>query len=516
MGRHRHSRKKVFSESVTQLQKWVIVDGKRINSSLSSEERHPGWNEALIDLSIVASFSVLDDFLDDVVSNGNSKTILFAVYTYFLSYYPLFSHWSILDAQLNRFSFDGVTGIALVIYNIFAISAANMALKGLQDDIYNAVGNYVIALIFLNVGIVALCIRIDFSNNKTAKYYTYALIIHHFIAIIFWAILYIIRYNIVLLYFCWTLIVIFISNRIQAFMWLNKHVVPKYITNGEEVITVPVNVNLQVERFSLFVVLAIGECVMGTVGSFSTINWYSVTGLLLATIQGYLFKLCYFDMFDCSGEHALQNAMRWSYDTGIRYGVTHMPGTMGITLSAGIIHKVFQAQTEIVVLTSPQKFLYSFAFALAIESFWHIRNTHQRPDSIKLFGTSFITESFLVHSMTILMIGISASPITNPMVYQSLLLTLFGLIISAGVIIDHSYELPHEGDTHDHHHDHEHAGDMDSHNSHHHSHHHKHQKKSKALEGKEEIKLPSGTAATVTDTSRYIPTSTETTPLIKE
>jgi hypothetical protein len=66
--------------------------GNKINKA---GERHPSWNEALMDLSIVASFSVLDDYLDDKAGENESMTLLWTVYMYFLCFFPLFTHWQV-------------------------------------------------------------------------------------------------------------------------------------------------------------------------------------------------------------------------------------------------------------------------------------------------------------------------------------------------------------------------------------------------------------------------------------
>jgi hypothetical protein len=87
-----------FTQSVTQQQHWTIIDGKKVNTA-NDVERHPSWNEALIDLAIVASFSALDDFIDDVVKEHSSINILYSIYIYFICYYPLFDIWQVSNCH---------------------------------------------------------------------------------------------------------------------------------------------------------------------------------------------------------------------------------------------------------------------------------------------------------------------------------------------------------------------------------------------------------------------------------
>jgi hypothetical protein len=92
----KHRRHAFLQGGVKQLQQWVVNErGEQVNSS-SDEERHPSWNEALIDLAIVASFTVLDDYLDDVVAEQSGTQILWAFVTYVLCFSPLFNHWQVL------------------------------------------------------------------------------------------------------------------------------------------------------------------------------------------------------------------------------------------------------------------------------------------------------------------------------------------------------------------------------------------------------------------------------------
>ena len=98
----RRRRTAFLSGGVKQQQHWIVdKSGKTVNSS-GKVDRHPSWNEALLDLGIVASFSVLDDFLDDVVSGGNQEKILGAWLIYFLCFYQLFSHWQVISKTCPR------------------------------------------------------------------------------------------------------------------------------------------------------------------------------------------------------------------------------------------------------------------------------------------------------------------------------------------------------------------------------------------------------------------------------
>ncbi len=69
--------------------------------------------------------------------------IAFTTFLYALCYYPLFNHWQVLDGYLNRFGAEGLGGMILIMLNIATISAANMALKGMEEDLQTALSNYI-------------------------------------------------------------------------------------------------------------------------------------------------------------------------------------------------------------------------------------------------------------------------------------------------------------------------------------------------------------------------------------
>jgi hypothetical protein len=98
MHHHSHSRyEAVLNGTIHQQQRWEqdITTGQSVNTS-NKTHRHPSWNEALIDLAIVASFSVLDSFLESAVEEGIGLNIVEAAFIYFICYWPLFSHWQVI------------------------------------------------------------------------------------------------------------------------------------------------------------------------------------------------------------------------------------------------------------------------------------------------------------------------------------------------------------------------------------------------------------------------------------
>lgn len=93
---HRTRYEAILGGTIHQQQRWErdSLTGQSINSS-NKANRHPSWNEALIDLAIVASFSVLDSFLESAVEEGTGLTIFEAAFVYFICYWPLYSHWQV-------------------------------------------------------------------------------------------------------------------------------------------------------------------------------------------------------------------------------------------------------------------------------------------------------------------------------------------------------------------------------------------------------------------------------------
>jgi low temperature requirement protein LtrA len=320
---------------------------------------------------------------------------------------------------------------------MFAISSANMVLKGLSENLDVAIANFLLSLALLNIGIMIMSVRVLLSKTKDSMYYASNVFTFHFFATLAWIAFWALSGSRLLLICGCALMTIININRIDCYIKIGQHLTSRWLSAEFPRATVPLHVGLTAERFGLFFILGVGECVMGTVGKISVFSFKSALALLLASIQGFFFKVCYFDMFDCMGEHVKKHAIKESKVNGLRLMNLHSTGVMGVTLSAGLIVRVFY-QKSVTVGDTPlavySRLLYSGAFAIALLSFWHIHRCHSHfHDDPALCG---ISENVAIHIIAVIIVAVAFIPITNPLALQSLLLILFFCGMTVGVFME--------------------------------------------------------------------------------
>ena len=324
----------------------------------------------------------------------------------------------------------------LVIVNLIGISACNMSLKAIGDDPERALSNYMRCLVFLNLVLVVMNYRVFRLYHENNVLYALNCLIFHFFSAIGWLILFFMLPSQVYFYIGWTLMSIINMYRIDIYIQIGIHISPRLLEKSFLKAPPPINVGLMAERFGLFIILAIGECIMGTVGAVVDFDVTTIIGLVLASLQGYMFKIAYFDMFDCTGEHAKVHATKRSKATGIACLYLHLPALMGVTLSSGLVVKVFNAHhtEDGVSIAFYQQLLYCCAFATTLMSFWKIHKQHlpQREDA----QIMCVDENIAIHIVFLSMLCLSWIPISDPLLLQSVLLLLFLIGISIGAIME--------------------------------------------------------------------------------
>lgn len=273
--------------------------------------------------------------------------------------------------------------------------------------------------------------RILLYKLKSAMFFATNQFIFHSSIACLWFMLWLCSGNIYVLHCGWIMLIVLSIYRIDTILYLAKNFTPYYFPSYE-VIVVPMHVTLGAERLGLLVLLATGECVMGTISTVTTFSLNTVLAILLAASQGYLFKLAYFDIFDCTGEHSEIHALRLSPESGIRSMLFHMPLTMGMTLSSGLIVNVFKSVDDVITLTLIQRALYCLSFSMVLYSIWRIRSCHVYEESStinfenKLINTIVFGTTFLL----------PFAPIAKPLILQCILLLLFSVAVFGGPLLE--------------------------------------------------------------------------------
>lgn len=175
--------------------------------------------------------------------------------------------------------------------------------------------------------------------------------------------------------------------------------------------------------------------------------------------QGYAFKAAYFDFFDCPGEFAITHALRKSRYHGVSYMRWHVLATMSITMSSGLIAKVFEASQdtsegqgegvgegvgvdsnseEHEILSFAQRALYSVSFAVALLSLRYISELHERANNdscqVSVCGVTLDTISvYFFATATCLLVKVEAA--SEPLVYQCCLVFLFMCGTTSGLLV---------------------------------------------------------------------------------
>jgi low temperature requirement protein LtrA len=384
---------------------------------------------------------VLNEYLDSVAEAGSISDIAWATYIYFLCYYPLFAQWQGLDSCINRFGADGISGMAVLCINIFAISGANMSLKGIREDVQTALFNFSLSMVIMQIALLLMNLRVFFSHLDNAKYFVANLATTHGFFALGYGVLSLLAYlpSIGPEYFygLWTVLVILQVYIIRIALVIGPYLVSPLLPSHLPRISVPLHVSLTAERSGLFIVLAIGECAMATVGAVTDFTVRNTIGLLVAVIHGYGFKIGYFDTLDCPGEHATKHALKVSINVGGNFFRLHFPLSMGITMSAGLILTVFKSHLtdELEPIGRPQQILYALALSAALVSMWELHGLHERDHPHAHWG--MISEGMVVYFAAAVMVLVGVSGvIADPLVLQIVYVSLFYLGIFFGCAAD--------------------------------------------------------------------------------
>jgi low temperature requirement protein LtrA len=152
--------------------------------------------------------------------------------------------------------------MVVVSLNLFALSAANMALKGLESNLRLAVLNFIPALIGMQIVVVIMLLRVLYSGISV--FYNCNMLVYHVVVSGAWVTMYLLSWHLTTpqLLLCILGIHIIDLNRIQCYLFIGSNISDRWLPESCPRDLVPVHVTLLAERFGLFVVLAIGPFVV--------------------------------------------------------------------------------------------------------------------------------------------------------------------------------------------------------------------------------------------------------------
>ena len=344
---------------------WWLEDGTSSLSLHPHEERAATPNDLVLDLAFVVLLSKLGSVFRDNLTcavHTNLNDVGFgwlAARDFMALFAPVWFSWVHITGYLNRFDAEDTVHFALFVVNVLTAVAIALPLKSCGTALDERYG----CDIFI-WGIVAartinmLChVYASLSNPRYRRYIRVTIIYHGFVSIALWSTTGLVSEfgpaldasPFLFKLFWWSAWVV---DFLQFFMftpWFVKKL-PKFHPAER----IPMNLNLLVERHSLFIILSLGEVVVASIypianpqggGSHGHVNsedsqriFASVcTVLLLGGL-----KALYFDLADpvtptgvCSanGRHALKTSPL----RGIAWTLMHLPLNMAIVIIGGIL-----------------------------------------------------------------------------------------------------------------------------------------------------------------------------------
>lgn len=164
-----------------------------------------------------------------------------------------------MDGYINRFGGEGISGMVVVSLNLFALSLANMALKGLESNLRLTFQHFIPALIGMQIVVVIMLLRVLYSGISV--FYICNMLVYHIIITGAWVTMYFLSSHLTTtqLLFCILGIHIIDLNRIECYLLIGSNISDRVLPQSYPRTLIPVHVTLLAERFGLFVVLAIGQ-----------------------------------------------------------------------------------------------------------------------------------------------------------------------------------------------------------------------------------------------------------------
>lgn len=145
--------------------------------------------------------------------------------------------------------------------NLFALSAANMALKGLETNHRLAFQNFIPALIGMQLVVIIMLLRVFYSGIQDAVFYSLNMVIYHVVIALSWTTILYLSWHLSSLQLLVCILVLDIIDfyRVECYLFIGSNISNRILPDSFSRALIPVHVTLLAERFGLFVVLAIGQ-----------------------------------------------------------------------------------------------------------------------------------------------------------------------------------------------------------------------------------------------------------------
>ncbi len=435
------------------LQQWQKNDSGEQHNTSHGVERHPSWSELIFDLVIVASFSALGKGLKMDLTSDNSLLAYSAPLIYIMLFAPVFNHWQVVDGYINQCGLEGVAGGLTIYSHTITIGFMNvavllMATSETQEAKWESYAFYCYCNVAANVLTTLMYSRV-YTDTEFKWFASNRILYHGSIGLLWLGAAILSASHPLIAGVVWMLITFLDRRRIRMYYHMGK------ISTWwqQERARIPVHIELMMERCSLLIIIAIGECFMSTVGEdVSEMNWDKAIQVALAAAHAFQLKIAFFDVLDCPGEHVDKHALKTG-GTGFVWVTTHLWAVVGVTLSAHILEVEKDGEVlhftaaDDVTIPLPERSLYGASVAIVLLSFWKISTTHvrqfQSTISIQTRTICVWVSAFFLVLLTV------AVPWKSQMFLEFVLLSLVSVLLVLEYYVRHYCRLPLEKDAAD-------------------------------------------------------------------
>jgi hypothetical protein len=343
----------------------------------------------------------------------------------------------VVDGYTNRFGMEGTCGILLLIYNFITAFVAITIVRGLDIDPRQSFLNFITLLALFHAGTVALDFRVIAGEVMESMYYATTQLVYHSTMLVVCIIVRILAPPAPLAMLFISLLCALDLIRWYIYGFIGRVISERIVPLGAPRQFTPVHVALTAERFGLLIIVCIAYCLLTRAPGITVLTVRSMSGAGLACIQGYLFKLSYYDCFECGGGSASRHALRISRERGFQWTYFHLLSVIGVILSLSLVSHVFYAQGDAstdVIIVPAQQYLYSTSFAIVLFSFWNIRNAHElRRSDVTLLGLS---EGAWVYLCVAALVCSGHFAVKDPMILQVVFVLIFGIGSFIGIVAE--------------------------------------------------------------------------------
>ena len=359
------------------IQQWLL-DG-RSRGQMDGDERKAVWHEVFFNLAYATAVAAIVNYLIAVSAWDQPLTNGLHILAFVSLFLPLYFHWISHGLYLNRFDNSDYLHNVYQLCNVsfMCLAAANidgcvpLFLSGGADvDHYGGCADFSFLMFGLRLTTVVMYARAAiYIPAKTLFCVRKCVELAVFAAV--WLLngffqLYV--YDWVTFLLSWWAVVV--ADMIVPL------VTPRIFP--QRVGFVAVNIDLLIERFGLFIVGALGNCVIAATLLSSTDNItmkstvYAVSFMIICI--AFSLKLTYHDANKGANDDIDLHAMRWHHWTGILWIMMHMPLTAGIIIMSGFFTHALSGND----LTQRQRWYLTGSISLTIFCLTFLQLLHKR------------------------------------------------------------------------------------------------------------------------------------------